>query len=63
MQVIMDTNNNNRMKDMTQTSKSISGRRIFASNEEQTMRHNTNDWSNILNNVENKTELIKFFLR
>ena len=63
MQVIMDTNNNNRIKEMTQMSHSISGRSIFTSNEGQTMLHNTNDWNNILTNVENKTELIKFFLR
>ena len=63
MQVIMDTNDNNRIKEMTQASWSILGRRIFVSNEGQTVRHNTNDWNKILNNVENKIELIIFFLR
>ena len=63
MQVIMDTNDNNRIKEMTQTSWSILGRRNFVSNEGQTVRHNANDWNNILNNVENKIELIIFFLR
>ena len=63
MQVIMNTNDNNRIKEMTQTSRSISDPIIFISNEGQTMPHNTNDWNNILNNAENKTELINFFLR
>ena len=48
---------------MIQTSRGISGWRIFISNEGQTMPHNTNDWNNFLNNGENKTELINFFLR
>ena len=63
MQVIMDTNDNNRIKEMTQASWSILGRRNFVSNEGQSVPHNTNDWNKILNNVENKTELIIFFLR
>ena len=63
IQIIMDTYDYNRIKEMTQTSRGISGRRIFISNEGQTMPQNTNDWNNFLNNGENKTELINFFLR
>ena len=48
---------------MTQTSRGISGWRIFISNEGQTMSQNTNDRNNFLINGENKTELISFFLR
>ena len=59
----MNTNDNNRIKEMTETSRSISDPIIFISNEGQTMPHNTNAWNNILNNAENKTELINFFLR
>ena len=48
---------------MAQTSRGISSQRIFISNEGQTRPQNTNDWNNFLNNDENKTELINFFLR
>ena len=48
---------------MTQTSRGISGRRIFVLSEGQTMPQNKNDWNNFLNNRENKTELINFFLK
>ena len=48
---------------MTQRSRGISNRRIFISNQGQTMPPNTNDWDNFLNNGENKTEVINFFLR
>ena len=44
---------------MTQTSRDISGRRIFISNEGQTMPQNTNNWNHFLDTGENKTE---FFL-
>ena len=63
IQIIMDTYDHNRIKEMTQTSRGISSRRIFISNEGQTMLPNTNDWDNFLNNVESKTEVINFFLR
>ena len=43
---------------MTQTSRDISGRRIFISNEGQTMPQNTNNWNHFLDNGQNKTELI-----
>ena len=61
IQIIMDTYDDNRIKEMTQTSRGNSGRRIFISNEGQTMPQNTNDWNSFLNNGENKTELINFF--
>ena len=48
---------------MKQTSRDISGRRIFISNEGQTMPQNTNDWNNFLHNGENKIKLINFILR
>ena len=60
IQIIMDTYDDNRIKEMTQRSRGISGRRIFISNEGQTIPQNTNDWNNFLNNSENKTELINF---
>ena len=59
----MDRYDHNRIKEMTQTSKGISSRRIFRSNEGQTMTPNTNDWDNFLNKGENKTEVINSFLR
>ena len=59
----MDTYDDNRIKEMTQTLRGISGRRIFISNEVQTMLQNTNDWNNFLYNGENKTETINFSLR
>ena len=59
----MDTYDDNRIKEATQTSRDISGRRIFVSNEGQTMPQNTNDWNNLRNNGENKTKLINFFLK
>ena len=62
IQMFMDTYDYDRIKDMTQTSRGISGRRIFISNEEQTMPQNTNDSNNFFNNGENKTELINIFV-
>ena len=62
IQIIMDTYDDNRIKEMTQTSRGVSSRRIFISNEGQTMPQNTNDWNNFLNDDENKAELIIFFL-
>ena len=63
IQIIMDTYDDNRIKEITQTPRGISGRGSFISNEGQTMPQNTNDWNNFLDNGENKTELINFFLR
>ena len=62
IQIIMDTYDDNRIKEMTQTSRGVSSRRIFISNEGQIMPQNTNDWNNFLNDDENKAELIIFFL-
>ena len=59
-QIIMDTYDDNQIKEITQRSRDISGRRIFISNEVQTMPQNGNDWNNFLNDGENKT-IINFF--
>ena len=48
---------------MTQTSRDISGRRIFILNEGQTIPQNANDWNHFLDNGENKIKLINFLLR
>ena len=62
-QRIMDIYDYKRIKEMTQMSRSISGRKIFITNEGQAMPQNTNDSNSFLNNGKNKTELINFFLR
>ena len=43
IQIIMNTYDFNRIKEMTQTSRGISGWRIFISNEGQTRPENAND--------------------
>ena len=56
----METYDDKRINKMTQTSRSISGRRTFIWNEGQTKLQNTDNWDSFRNKGENKTKLISF---
>ena len=59
----METYDDKRINKMTQTSRSISGRRTFIWNEGQTKLQNTDNWDSFRNKGENKTKLINFLWR
>ena len=59
----METYDDKRINKMTQTSRSISGRRTFIWNEGQTKLQNTDNWDSFRNKGENKTKLISFLWR